>query len=255
MAKKDNPWIPSGGVLVVAVVAAVVAAILLNVYINLIEAPYQQTASFLVIDDDVAKGEAIEEGHLGVLQVPVPLLENKAFDRFVRLSDKSVVLREKARWDLHKGNLLAYRDVGADTTVPLLGSLPDNYELVKVLIEPDEMLQPGMFVNLRGRFDMDPDKKIQQIETKDVLYGVQVKAVGGSTSVSDDRRRGADSIQIAVPAVIVKKLGDIQQKMDSERFVVGKLSPDSEKVRGEPTLAPEALDLLRPAGEGAPLIP
>ena len=38
MARKANPWIPSGGVLVVAVIAAVVAAVLLNVYISLVKA-------------------------------------------------------------------------------------------------------------------------------------------------------------------------------------------------------------------------
>jgi len=89
MAKaKENPWIPSGGVLIVAVVAAIVAAVLLNVYIGLIEAPYEVTVPFLVLKKDVPKGEALEEGHLAVVEIPEPLLRNNAFGRFVRLSGR-----------------------------------------------------------------------------------------------------------------------------------------------------------------------
>jgi len=255
MAKKGNPWIPSGGVLAVAVIAAVVAAVLLNVYIQAIKSPYEETKTYLVADQEIAEGEVIEEGHLGVLEVPLPLLENDAFERFVPVNDKTVVLRKKARWDIPRGNLIAYRDIGLDTTEPLLMSLRDDFELVRVDIEPNEMLQPGMFVNLRGTFDPNPEDKKDEFVSLDVLYGVQVKAVGGSTSVAEDRRRNDDSIQIAVPSAVAKKLIVIDKRLTEKRFKVGIISPDSDQVRAEPTLAPDILDLLQPAGKAAPIIP
>jgi hypothetical protein len=255
MAKKENPWIPSGGVLVVAVIAAVLAAFLLNVYIGLIKAPYEVTVPYLRVRENVAKGDTLEEKHLEVVELPEPLVASDALEGFVRLTDRETILRKKVVRDLPRGRLLAFSDVAAAGEVPILPDMREDYELVKVNIEPDELLQPGMFVTLRGKFDVDPDAKREQIETKDVLYGVQVKAVGGSTSVTDERRRNTDSIQIAVPSAIVKKLGDVKEKMATERFEIGILSPDSDKVRGEPTLAPEALDLLRGPEGAVPVIP
>ena len=255
MAKaKQNPWIPSGGVLIVAVLAAIVAAVLLNLYIGHIEAPYAVTVPFLVLKKDMAKGEALEEGHLAVVEVPEPLLENKAFERFVRLSDKGVVLREKAMWDLHKGTWLSYRDVGAGAEVPVLKELPEGYEMMTIDIEPEPSVQPGVFVNVRGRFDMNPDDRTEQIEILDVLYDVQVKGVGGSAEAAGQRRRSADNIQVFLPKDHVKRLLQVKERLASDRFLVTvRRSPEG--VRSEPTFAPEAIDLMRKAEPGPPIVP
>jgi hypothetical protein len=254
MAKaKENAWIPSGGVLIVAVVSAVVAAVCLNIYIGMIEAPYEDTVPFLALKQNVAKGEAIEEGHLTVVEVPAPLLEGNAFDRFVRLGDKGVVLREKAQWDLPKGNWLAYRDVGKGSEVPVLRELPPGYQMMTIDIEPEPSIQPGAFVSIRGRFDMQPDNRTEEIEVLDVLYDVQVKAVGGSAKAVDDRRRSADNIQIFLPKDHVKRLLQIKERMASDRFLVT-VQRSPEGVKSEPTFAPEVIDLMQPA-ETAPIIP
>jgi len=257
MAKaKDNPWIPSGGVLIVAVVAAIVAAFLLNVYIGLIESPYAVTVPFLVLKADVAKGEVLEEGHLGVVDVPEPLVEDGAFDRFVRLQYKDTVVgtkqRLRAQWDLHKGNWLAYRDVGKEVGLPVLKDLPEGYEMMTVDIEPEPSVVPGVFVTMRGRFDMNPDNRTEEIEILDVLYDVQVKAVGGSAQASD-RRRSADNIQIFLPKDQVKRLLQIKERMASERFLVA-VRQTPEGVRSEPTIAPEVIDLMQKSEPG-PVVP
>jgi len=251
MARKENPWLPSGGVLVVAIVAAVVAAILLNIYISYIEAPYKVTVPYLALKQDVAKGEVLEEGHLTVVEIPEPLLAGGAFKRFVPLSDKSVVLRKRARWDLYKGNLLAYRDVLKEFGEPVLKEIPEGYEMLTIEIEPEPSIQPGVFVTIRGRFDMDPDPKRTDVRTLDILYDVQVKAVGGSSEATETRRRSIDNIQICLPGDHVKKLLNLKEKMEGDRFVVAvRRSPEG--IRGEPTFAPEALELLRKESAAPP---
>ncbi len=245
MAKaKGNAWIPSGGVLIVAVAAAVVAAVLLNIYISLVEAPYDVTVPFLALKENVAKGQAIEEGHLKIVQVPQPLIEGDAFDRFVRLNDKGVVLREKAHWDLRKGDWLTYRDVGKGEEVPVLRELPEGFQMLTIDIEPEPALQPGAFVTIRGRFDMQPDNRTEEIEVRDVLYDVQVKAVGGSAKAVEDRRRSTDNIQIFLQKDNVKRLLQIKERMASDRFLVT-IQRSPEGVRSEPTFAPEAIDLMQ----------
>lgn len=254
MAKaKENAWLPSGGVLILAVVSAVLAAFLLNVYIGLVEAPYEVTVPFIVLKQNVAKGEAIEEGHLDKVEVPEPLLEKGNFDRFVPLRDKTVVLKKKAQWDLHKGNWLTYRDVGRGGEEPVLRELPSGYQMLTIDIEPEPALQPGAFVTVRGRFDMQPDNRTEEIEVLDVLYDVQVKTVGGSAKAVDDRRRSADNIQIFLQKDNVKRLLQIKERMASDRFLVT-IQRSPEGVRGEPTIAPEAIDLMQPA-ETAPIVP
>ena len=238
--------------MIVAVVAAVLAAILLNVYIGLIEAPYKETEPFLALKKHVAEGEVLEEEHLKVVEVPRPLLENDAFKRFVRLEHKDNVLRQRLRWNVPEGNWLAYRDVGKGSEVPVLDDLPEGYEMMTIDIEPEPSVVTGVFVNIRARFDMNPEDRKEQIEVLDVLYDVQVKAVEGLQE-PDDRRRSADNIQICLPKDYAKQLLQIKERMVSERFLVTvRRSPEG--VRSEPTLAPEAIDLMRKA-EPEPVVP
>jgi len=256
MAKaRENPWIPSGGVLIVAVLAAILAAVLLNVYIGLIEAPYEKTVTFLALKTDVAKGEALERGHLKPVEVPQALDQGDAFERFARAGDIETVTGRDARAqeDLHKGNWLTFADVGKESGVPVLEDLPEGYEMMTIEIEPEPSVVTGVFVNIRGRFDMNPEERKEQIEVLDVLYDVQVKAVEGLAKAREDRRRAADNIQICLPEDHVKRLYQIKERMASDRFLVA-VRRTPEDVNPEPTFAPEALDLIRKA-EPEPLIP
>jgi len=254
MAKaKENPWIPSGGVLIVAVLAAVVAAILLNIYIGLIEAPYEKTVPFLALKQDVAKGEPVEMADLEVVEIAKPLVQKGYFERFARLEDRNLVTGEDARaqWDLRRGNLLAPRDVGEEVGLPVLKDLPEGYEQITIDIEPEPSVVTGVFVTVRGRFDMNPEDRQEQIEVLDVLYDVHVKAVEGSKE-PDARRRSPDNIQIWLPKDYAKQLLQIKERMASDRFLVAvRQTPKGEP---EPAFAPEALDLLRKP-EPEPLLP
>jgi len=108
--------------------------------------------------------------------------------------------------------------VGAE--VPVLKDLPEGYEMMTIDIEPEPSVQPGVFVNVRGRFDMNPDDRREQIEVRDVLYDVQVKGVGGSSEPAGQRRRSTDNIQIFLPKDHVKRLLQIKERMASDRFLV-----------------------------------
>jgi hypothetical protein len=254
MAKaKENAWIPSGGVLVVAVVSAVLAAILLNIYIGLIEAPYENKVTFLALDENVAKGEALETGHLTEVAVPEPLARGDAFEQFVPVEEMDVVLRKKAQWDLRKGNWLTFRDVGQGVEQPVLEDLPKGYEMLTIDIEPEPSVQPGVFVNIRGRFDMNPDNRTEEIEVLDVLYDVKIKTVGGSAEAAGSRRRAADNVQIFLPREHVKRLLQIKERMAGDRFLVTVLRAGAD-LRSEPAFAPEVLDLMRGA-EPEPILP
>jgi len=250
---KQNPWVPSGGVLIVAVIAAVVAAILLNVYISLIEAPYKEKVLFLVMRNDVPKGKKIEKADLETVAIPRPLTEGKLFETVAKAGSSESVIGQPARYNLLKGNLLSYRDVLPGTETVLYRELPEGYEMMTIEIEPEASLQPGMFVNLRGQFDLNPDKKIEDIRPLDILYDVQVKAIGGYAEAPDDRKRAMDNIQVYLPSEHIKRLLELKQMMFSKRFLVAVRS--TPKGRSEPTLAPEALELLQTRAAAGPVLP
>jgi len=256
MAKaKENPWIPSGGVLVVAVAAAVVAAVLLNVYIGMVTAPYEDTQSFLALKRDVPKGKPLEDADLTVVEIPEPLVAEGYFDKFARVTSKDLVTGTDARAQLNlpKGTLLRMLDVGETAGSAFLQGVPEGYEVMTIDIEPEPTLEPGVFVTVRGRFDMQPENRTEEIEILDVLYDVKVKAIEGSAKAIQDRRRSGGNIQIILQESNVKRLLQIKERMASDRFLVT-VRKLGENVRSEPTFAPEILDLMRKE-EPAPVVP
>lgn len=255
MAKvRQNPWIPSGGVLIVAIIAAVVAAVLLNVYISLIEAPYRDKVEFFILKNDVPKGKTIERADLDKVAIPKPLTEGVLFERYAKAVYDSAVFGKPARYDLLKGNLLHNRDVLEGAEYAMVKDLQEGYEMVTVEIEPEPSLQPGMFVTLRGYFDLNPDKKIEDIQPFDVLYDVQVRAIGGYAEAVDDRKRSMDNIQVFLPREHGKRLMELEKMMFSTRFKVA-IQATPKGPRNEPTLAPEAVDLLQKRTAAGPVLP
>jgi len=254
---KENPWIPSGGVLVVAVVAAVIAAILLNVYIGTLKSPYEDTVTYLVVKQSIARGDTIERDHLGTLEIATAAIKSDQYDamsRFVPVADIESALREKARWDLRKGNLLAYRDFLKESGVPVMPDIPEDYQMMTIEIEPEPSVQPGVFVTISGYFDLDPDPKRENILPVDILEDVKVL---GPPDLAEKGHRSADHIQIALPPDLRQKLQALKQKMEeagSKRFMVA-VRQKAEGIKSEPTLAPDARDLLRKEAAGLPIPP
>ena len=80
----ETQWIPSGGVLAVAIVAALVAAILVNVYVGYARSAYESgSVWYLQIKREVPKGDPIQESNLTSVQIPrvlVPKFSQAATD-------------------------------------------------------------------------------------------------------------------------------------------------------------------------------
>jgi len=127
--RKDNPWLPSGGVLVVAVIAAVLAAILLNVY------------------------------------------------------------------------------------------------------------------TIMGAFDINPEDRKEDRRIMDVLYNIQVKAVGGSSEATEVKRRADNNITVELKQTQIRQLLQIKESLVDKHFIVS-LSPSPTGRAGEPKFSDEILDYI-----------
>jgi len=240
--RKDNPWLPSGGVLVVAVIAAVLAGILLNVYVGYIKDGYaEDSVMFLQMKRNISKGKPIESDAIAAFRVPKPMLEY--FSKVVKFKDAdSLVIGRKARRDMLKGEFLQYMDFlsGSGTG---LNPIRAGYERTTIFIRPEPLLQPGAFITIRGYFDTNPDPKKEDIEIIDVLDNVQVKAIGGSAEPVESRRRSADNIQIEIRTTQVTQLLQISKQLADKHFLVS-LSPTPTGVAGEPKFSDKILDYL-----------
>jgi len=256
MAKsKQNPWIPSGGVLIAAIVAAVVAAILLNIYLSMVEAPYKEKMYFYRLKNDVPKGQKVEKTDVEPVAIPRPLAESDLFRRFARVDEVNPAwVGQPARYKLIKGNLLALQDVYESPDTIEFSDLPEGYQVVTIQIEPEPSLQPGMYVTLRASVDRSPENKnLQNIDTIDVMSNVKVRAIGGYRQVDRDRRQRTDNIQIYVQQENAKRLLQLEHLLYDKKYRVA-IEPIP-KGRTEPTMSPEVLDLLQKralAGSVAP---
>jgi len=250
MAKrKENQWIPSGGVLAVALGAAVLAAILVNVYLGYAKSAYERgSQGFLQLVRPVAKGKPIEAADLKVVFIPKPLLETGAFKKAVTVEDKdSVIIKKKARRPMYEGEFLFYFDFLEDTGMTTLEPPPQGFEMMTIEIKPEPLLQPGSYVNIRGRFDTDPDPKKERIEVMDVLHNVQIKALDGSPGPVEEKKRAANNIQIVLRQSMAKQLQQVQESMVSKSFTVSLTGSPEGAARAEPKFDPAILALIEKA--------
>ncbi|HUU89743.1 MAG TPA: hypothetical protein VM238_00885 [Phycisphaerae bacterium] len=242
--RKDNPWLPSGGVLVVAVIAAVLAGILLNVYVGYLKSSYEVgSVMFLQMKREVPQGRQIESGDITTFRVPKPMLES--FSKVVKAKDAdSLVIGRKTRRTMFQSEFLQYMDFlpgsGKGLEAPRAG-----YERMTIFIQPEPLLQPGAFITIRGYFDTNPDPKKEDIEILDVLNNVQVKAIGGSAETAETKRRSADNIQIEIRTTQVTQLLQISKELADKHFIVSlSASPTGGGPAGEPKFSDKILDYL-----------
>jgi len=240
--RKDNPWLPSGGVLVVAVIAAVLAGILLNVYVGYIKDGYAEgSVRFLQMRRNISKGRPIEADDIAGFPVPKPML--KHFSKVVKAEDADgLVIGKKTRRDMFQGEFLQYMDFLSGSGTGLEKIRP-GYERMTIFIRPEPLLQPGAFITIRGYFDTNPDPKKEDIEIIDVMHNVQVKAIGGSAEPVETKRRSADNIQIEIRTTHVSQLLQISKELADKHFLVS-LSPSPTGAAGEPKFSDKILDYL-----------
>jgi len=244
---KQSPmqWIPSGGVLAAAIGAGLLAAILVNVYASKIRSQYEDGSQpFYVLTDDVAAGNQVQERNLKAVQIPKPLLP--AFTQAVTADDRGrmTVVGRKAPRPLKKDTFLWFPDF-IDTRIGDEIRLPKGYEMIAVRIDPNTslgaQLQPGSYVNLRGLFNISSDTRNPTFKSFDVMKNVQVRAIGGSTSLAEKRGGTSDTLQIAIPSSQAKLMPEIQKVVQSGFFTVGLVD---EGTSGDPKIEKEVLDLL-----------
>jgi len=238
--RKQNPWLPSGGVLVVAVVAAILAGILLNVYVAYLKNSYEASSEmFLQTKRDIPKGKVIEASDVEGFRVPKPMLAS--FSKVIPARDaNSIVIGQRARRDLRQGEFIQYMDF-LPGSARAMDKINPGYERMTIDIRPEPLLQPGAFVTIRGTFDTNPDPRKEDREIIDVLYNIQVKAVGGSSEPSEDKRRADDNIQIELKQSQVTQLLQIKETLADRYFIVS-LSPSPTGRAGEPKFSDEILD-------------
>ena len=177
-------WLPSGGVLVVAIIAAILAAVLVNVYIGYAESGYKNSSKAVFqLTENVDEGKPVELRQ--VKRVLVPKYWEGAFDQAIPDNDvgQAILGKDKARRRLTAGEILWYSDfLGKGSEVE---TLPRGFALMSVTINPDtslgELLQPGGYIQLTGDIEIEVDGKKLDLGTQTIMDNVQVKALGGST--------------------------------------------------------------------------
>jgi len=240
--RKDNPWLPSGGVLVVAVIAAVLAAILLNVYVGYLKTSYEAgSVMFLQIKRDVAKGETIESSHITGFRVPKPLLSS--FSKVIVAKDAdSLVVGQKVRRDMLAGEFIQYMDFQPGMA-KVMAKIRPGYGRMSIDIRPEPLLQPGAFITIMGAFDINPEDRKEDRRIMDVLYNIQVKAVGGSSEATEVKRRADNNITVELKQTQIRQLLQIKESLVDKHFIVS-LSPSPTGSAGEPKFSDEILDYI-----------
>jgi Flp pilus assembly protein CpaB len=255
--KKDASWVPSMGVLAVAIAAGLVAAILVNVYIGVAESRYEAGAmSVLQLKEDVRIGDKIQSRSLEMVKIPRPLQE--AFKSAVKAEDRdTVVVGRPALHGMRKGQILFYADFIADKAGEP-AKIKLGYALMTVPINADsnlgQQLQPGGYVDIFGDFNFSSDPKQPDYKNRPVMENVQVLALGGSTEPVAQKSRAYDDIQIMVRKTQVPQLNTIRDLLRTRRFQIAVTSMREGPV-GDPDINKEILALIEKPKAGGPAAP
>jgi hypothetical protein len=237
-------WIPSGGVLAAAIGCGLLAAILINVYAGNIKGQYELgSQSFYQLTEDVAAGNQIQKRNLRAVRIPKPLV--RAFPQAVTADEKGdTIIGRKAPRLLKKDTFLWFPDfIETGVVEPL--KFPKGYEMITVRIDSNTslgaQLQPGSYVNLRGLFNISSDQRNPVYKSFDVMKNVQVRAIGGMTTVAEKRGGVSDTLQIVIPSPQAKLMPEVQKMVQSGVFTVGLAE---EGTSGDPKIEKEVLDIL-----------
>ncbi|MBM4018356.1 MAG: hypothetical protein FJ288_08540 [Planctomycetes bacterium] len=264
MAKSSMQWIPSGGVLAVAVAAGLLAAILVNVYLGYVKGQYEYDSQpFFVLKEDLPLGTALQQRNLDRQRIPKPLLP--AFEKAKAVQDDAkgnTLIGQKARRALQSGTFLWWPDF-IETEAAKEIPIPKGSEMITIRVDPSaslgQQLRPGDWVNVRGLFDIGSDPRQPQIEPYDVMKNVQVRLVNGSLTPPPGRT-DITNIQVIVPSAVAKQLLQIQQ-LGKGPFAIGEVATPDVTMGAEPKIEPEVLALLKrprmrtPGAPGAVLAP
>ena len=225
MAKpSSNQLFPSVGVLVAAILAAFFAVVLVNVYIkSQIDRYRKGSVRVLQLREDVLQGDQIRPKHLMTVEVPQAFEES--FQSALKAGDEEVVIGKTAPRLMRKGEVLFSWEFlkGAGGIIPV--DVRPGYELVTLPIDkgtsPGPQLQPGSFITVYGEFDTDPDPKKADIKTFVVIASVQVRTVGGRTTVdSGGRAQAYDEVGVEVRESQAQLLMRVRNVMTSNRYTI-----------------------------------
>jgi len=260
MAKSTESWVPSGGVLAVAITSALVAAILVNLYISHVKSAYENGAKMVLqVKEAVEANTPILDSNLKEVPIPVPLLS--AFEKAIKAEEKLTLKGKKSPHKLYKDQILFYYDF-LDTGIAEAERVKPGFELTTINIQPvsshNTLLQPGAYVKLYIESGDSADPKRMEItDTTPIMDNVQVRAIGGSTAPRTEGKRDADEIEIQLKTEQVMPLVQIQNMTRSKRFyltVVPSFANSATSI--DPVLTVEAKALLvkmralAPAGKG-----
>ena len=250
MAKaSESQWIPSGGVLAVAIVAGLLAAILVNVYLGYVKGQYEEgSVKYYILHEDVPLGQLIQQRSLESLAIPKPLVQRFKDAKAIEANEKALkILGMKAPRDLKKGTFLWWPDFVAEEGGPQVAKIPKGSEMITIRVDPNnslgQALRPGGYVNVRGLFDTGLDPRNPRFESLDVMKNVQVRMLNGSpTPVAG--RTDITNIQIIVPSEQARKLLQIQGILKASHFAIGEVSAPDATSMAEPAIEKEVLALL-----------
>jgi hypothetical protein len=258
MAKaSESQWIPSGGVLAVAVVAGLLAAILVNVYLGYVKGQYEEgSRAYYVLKEDVPLGQPLQQRSLVPQFIPKPMVRAFEDAKAIEANEKAVkIVNMKAPRDLKKGTFLWWPDWVIEEGSREM-KIPKGCEKITIRVDPGgslgQQLQPGAYVNVRGLFDKSSDPRNPIIDTMDVIKNVQVRGINGSTTAVTGMG-GISNIQIIVPSTQARQLLGIQEMLKTKHFAIGEVA-DPESTAFEPVIEKEVLALMnraRGTGGGA----
>jgi hypothetical protein len=247
-SKELQQWLPSGGVLVVAIGAGLGAAILVNVYISYVKSEYEAGAKYVLqMAEPVEAGTPLQPRHLKVVMIPKPFIPalKLAIEKDYM---NSMVVGKKAPREMYAGQFLFHTDfnpqIGGESAIE---NVPRGYSLVTIPIggeTPGAQLQPGAFVTLYGDFNVSGDSRRQDVQVLRVVDNVRVKLVGGSAEPVGEKNRSHNDISIVVRQTQAQQLLQIQKALPSKRFTVTLAHRPEGAESAEPEVDRQVLDLI-----------
>jgi len=254
MAKsKDMQWLPSGGVLVVAIGAGLVAAILVNVYSSVVRSEYEEGARpVLQVAEEVEKDTPLQPRHLKTVMLPKPFVS--AMKEAIEEKDKdSTVLGKKAPRHMYPGEFLSYADFNPPPPRP--EDIPRGFSLITIPLTgdtPGAQLRPGSYVAVYGDFNLSGDPRRPDIRVMRVIDNVRVKLIQGSAEALTEKSHAYSNISIQVRKEQALQLLQIQKALTSKSFHITLAHRPEGAESAEPEIGRQVLDLVEKGKPPAP---
>jgi hypothetical protein len=272
MAKsKDMQLIPTGGVLVVALVAAVAAAVLVNWYIAAARSDYTANGKICMqVVKDIPKDTVITSSDIEPVMIPRQLQKEGRFATAITEDRaKAEIIGQKASRNFYKGEFFFFFD--AHPAALEAPPPPVGYVQVDIPVGSDmaasKNLHPGSFVKISASFDTTPvgEKSTAQraiTPPVTVFRSVKVVSIDGETgtpaSTGGNARRTISFIQIFLKEAVAKQLLQYRSRLVGNRYIV-EVTYTPEGPSAEPTIDKDCTELLQrvsaPAAASSPGLP